>query len=211
MGTAQLDLPPLKGFYRTPFGFYVADHRAPMGMTWPETAEWTYRDGAPLIPNSHWSRVATLTDDDLARIENPDVEDETRRAQSLMIGYPGQFVNLMTVGNRILIEPLGFGVKVLDERLQTGYIMVYDHDVSRIVLGEPQEKYGAAKLVVDETAREGEVRFAIRFSEWYGHGGQLIDDKRYSVLLTGDTCYSFPTIGGLGFRPEGNQAYSKLR
>lgn len=203
--TTQAELSRLPGFYRTPFGFYVADHKVPSGKTWAETADWAYRDGAPLIPNSYWSMVATLTDEDLMRIENPDIRRETQVAQSLMLEIPGQFVDLMAIGNRILIEQRGFGVKVLPHRLKRGDIKVYDHDVNKIVLGEPQEKYKKAKLIVDESAKENDIRVAVRFGWWYGHDGLVIDDRRFGVFLCYEPEYSYPA--GLGFRLEGNQAY----
>src|SRR3989339_217871 len=94
-----IELPPLKGFYRTPFGFYVADHKAPAERNVAETYEWLYKDGTIPIPNTHWSRVGTLSKEELEKIQNPDIREETRKAQQLMLEYPAQFVGLMAIGN----------------------------------------------------------------------------------------------------------------
>ncbi len=201
LATKQAELPPLKGYNRTPFVFYVADHKAPVGMTWPETAEWHQREGEILIPNSYWSRIATLSREELEAIENPDVRKETEQAQRLMLEYPAQFVNLMIIGNRTLIEPYGLGVRTLSQKLRTGDIEVYDHDASKIVLGQHQEKYNNAKLLADESAKDYDVRFAVRAGCW------LVGDGRFYVGLDSEPWYSLPIVAGLGFRPEGNQAY----
>lgn len=196
-----IELPPQKGFYRTPFGFYVADHKSLAEMTRDKTFERLYRDGTAPIPNTYWSMVATLSKEDLARIENPDIREETRKAQELMLAYPAQFVGLSVRGNRVLEEPHGFGVHILDQPLRTGYIEVYDHDVRRIVLGKPQEKYYRAKLWVDESAKENDIRFAVRCGGW-GVAG-----RRFGVYLAYEPRDSDPVVAGLGFRPQGNQAY----
>lgn len=159
-------MPPPKGYNRTPFGFYVADHKAPADMTWDKTAEWHQREGEILIPNSYRSRVGTMTKEELASIENPDVRRETEQAQELMLTYPAQFVNLMVIGNKTLIEPFGLGVRVLDQRLESGGIEHYDHDASKIILGNPQARYNNARLVLDESAKDDDVRFAVRGGRW---------------------------------------------
>jgi len=107
----------------------------------------------------------------------------------------------MTIGNKVLIETHGFGVKVLAEPLRKGHIEVYDHDVSKIKLGSPQEKYYNARLWIDESAKEDDVRFAVR------NGGWSAFDRRFNVNLGYGLRNSDPAVAGLGFRPEGNQAY----
>lgn len=197
----QAELPPLKGYLRTPLGFYVANHKAPVGMTWGKTAEWHQSEGEILIPNSYWSRVAMLTKEELEAIENPDVRNETAQAQELMLKYPAQFVNLMVIGNKTLIEPHGLGVRVLDQKLKTDDIGHYDHDVSKIILGKPQASYNNAKLLVDESAKNDDIRFAVRGGDWYA------DDRRFNVHLDYGPRNSGSDVAGLGFRPSGNQAY----
>ncbi len=196
-----IELPKQEGFNRTPFGFYVTDHKAPANMEPAKTHEWLYRDGTIPIPNTYWSMVATLGKEELERIENPGIREETRNAQQLMLEYPAQFVGLMAIGNRILIEPYGFGVKVLEEPLKPGHIEIYDHDISKIKLGKSQERYHNAKLWVDESVSEDDVRFAVR------NGGWGAGDGRFGVDLNVGPRDSFPVVAGLGFRPEGNQAY----
>ncbi len=198
------ELPPLKGFYRTHLGFYVADHKSPAGKPSPETQEWLYRDGTAPIPNTYWSQLATLTDEGLNAIENSDVREETRKAQELMLAYPAQFVGLMTIGNKILIEPHGFGVKVLPEKLRAGPIEVYDHDVNNIIVGQPQVKYNNANLYLHGSAKEDDVRFAARGGCW------LADAGRFDVYLGCGLRVSDPVVAGLGFRAEGNQAYAGM-
>ena len=201
----QIELPPLKGFYRTPFGFYVADHKAPTGKPSPETQEWLYRDGTAPIPNTYWSHVATLTDEGLNAIKNSDIRKETRSAQELMLALPAQFVGLMTIGNKILVEPYVNGVpavRVLPKKLAAGPIEVYDHDVSKIVIGELQQKYNDARRYIDESAKEGDVRFAVRGGDWGASA------RRFDVDLDFGPRSSYPVVAGLGFRSEGNQAYA---
>jgi len=195
------ELPSQKGFYRTPFGFYIADHKALANKAWGQTAEFIYIEGLMLIPNTYWSKVATLTEEELEQIENPDIREETRKAQKLMLEYPAQFVNLIAIGNKILVEPYGFGVKVLDVPLKQGHIEVYNHDVSKIKIGEPQEKYYNARLWIDDSAKEDDARFAVR------GGDCLAYVRRFDVHLSYGPRYSCSDVAGLGFRPEGNQAY----
>ena len=200
-----VELPPLKGFYRTHLGFYVADRKAPSGKPSPETQEWLYKYGTLPIPNTYWSKVATLTAEELNAIENSDIREETRKAQELMLARPAQFVGLMTIGNKVLVEPYVIGVpawRVLPENLTSGPIEVYDHDVSKIVIGKSQTKYNNAKLYVDESAKEDAVRFAVRDGDWSA------DDRRFYVGLSCEPWSSFPAVAGLGFRLEGNQAYA---
>ena len=199
-----IELPPLKGFYRTHLGFYVADHKTPAGKPSPETQELLYRDGTAPIPNTYWSMVATMTNDELNGIKNPDIREETRKAQEFMLARPAQFVGLMTVGNRILVEPYVNGVpavRVLPEKLKVGHIEVYDHDVSKIIVGSPQTKYNNARLYLDESAKEDNARFAVRGGVWYAGA------RRFFVDLNYEPRYSHPDVAGLGFRFEGNQAY----
>lgn len=196
-----IELPKQEGFNRTPFGFYVADHKAPANMEPAKTHEWLYRDGTIPIPNTYWSMVATLSKEELEGIKNPYIREETRKAQQLMLEYPAQFVGLMAIGNKILIEPYGFGVKVLEKPLKTGHIEIYDHDISKINLGEPQKIYHNAKLWMNEPVSEDDVRFAVRGHRWGA------DDGRFNVDLDDGPRYSDPDVAGLGFRPEGNQAY----
>ncbi len=197
----EIEIPPLKGFYRTHFGFYVADHKSPVGVTAPQTYEWLHKEGEIPIPNSYWSMIATLTDEEIEKIENPDIRKETEQARGLMLEYPVQFVNLMAMGNKILIEPYGFGCKILQDKLKGGNIEVYDHDVSKIKIGESQVKYNNAKLYVDGLAKEDDIRFAARGGDWG------VDDRRFGVVLGCGPRGSDPGVAGLGFRPEGNQAY----
>ena len=58
----------MKGFYRTPFGFYVVDHKSYGKKTWFETSEYIQKEGEILIPNSFWSVVATMSKEDLEKI-----------------------------------------------------------------------------------------------------------------------------------------------
>ena len=199
----------MHGFYRACLLdegriIYVADHKAPSGSPPIETYDWLYRDGTRAIPNTYWSMVTTLSDDDLNKIENPDIREETRKAQRLMLAHPAQFVGLMTIGNRLLIEPDGFGWKVLpeNEKLRAGPIEVYDHDVSKIIIGQPQSKYNNAKLYLDESIKDDAVRYAVRGDYW------LADDRRFGVDLDCGPRCSAPDVAGLGFRFEGNQAYA---
>jgi hypothetical protein len=146
-----------------------------------------------------------MSDAELQQIENPDIREETRQARELMLAYPAQFVGLSIRGNTVVEEPHGFGIHILEKPLRTGSIEVYHHDVRQIVLGEPQEKYRNAKLIVDESAKEDDIRVAVRFGWWYGHDGRVIDDRRFGVVLCYEPEYSYPA--GLGFRLDGNQAY----
>ena len=118
-----------------------------------------------------------------------------------MLKQPAQFVNLFTIGNKYLVEPYGFGAKMLSEKLREGYIEVYNHDASKIKLGDKQGKYFNAKLRTDKTVKEYDNRFAIRNCLW-DTGNRLFDVN----LNCEPECSSFDIVG-LGFRPEGNQAY----
>jgi|GEM_PF-4197267 len=195
------ELPPLNGLYRTPFGFYVPDHKAPTGKQAVEMWDWLYREGTPPIPNTQWSRVATMTKQELAAIENLDIREETCRAQELMLEYPAQLVGLIAIGNEILYEPTMNQIRFLQKPLRGGHIEVYDHDASRIRIGKPQEMYNSAKLWVDKSADDDAVLFAVR------GGGWSVGDRRFSVHLHYGPRHSPPHVAGLGFKPSGNEAY----
>ncbi|MBI3190648.1 hypothetical protein HYZ41_03010 [archaeon] len=117
----------------------MADHKSPSKKTWPETAEYIQKEGEILIPNSYWSKIVMITAKELKKIENPGIRKETKLTKKMMLDYPAQFVNLFAIGNRILVEPYGFGIKILPEKLKEGCIEVYSHDASKIKIGKTQK------------------------------------------------------------------------
>ena len=73
MTNEQIELPKRKGFMRTPFGIYIADHKTPACMIRDETFAWIYADGAAPINNYYASMILTLANEDLKKIENQEI------------------------------------------------------------------------------------------------------------------------------------------